>query len=120
MFDSFYMTCFNFLKPSFGKKAMTYALYYVSFLEISFYGLLASFFSAFASQMRLGNMSQTKAITITILVALFVCFKNWMRYNGKRRNVLSAKSRRIKLKLWQIIAFPLICLLLAFIFFQAI
>lgn len=99
---------------------MKLALYYVSFLELSFYALIATFFAAFTSQMRLGIMSTSKAIILSVLVILFVCFKNWMRYNGKRKNILNAKSKRRKLKLWQLIALPLVCLLLALIFFQAI
>jgi hypothetical protein len=120
MFDIYYIAFFNVLKSSFGKKAMKLALYYVSLLELSFYVLIAAFFAAFTSQMRLGVMSKSKVLILSVLGILFICFKNWIRYNGKRRNILSAKSKRRKLKLWQLIMLPLVCLFLALIFFQAI
>jgi hypothetical protein len=120
MFDSFYISFLNLLKPKFGKRAMSLALYYICLIEIAFYGLLATFFAAFANQMNLGNVSPSKAITLSILVGLFICLKNWMRYNGKRRNVLNAKSKKHKLPLWKLIVLPLVCVVLAIVFFQAL
>ena len=99
---------------------MSFALYYICLIEIAFYGLLATFFAAFANQMNLGNVSPSKAITLSILVGLFISLKNWMRYNGKRRNVLNAKSKKQKLPLWKLIVLPLVCVVLTIVFFQAL
>ena len=120
MFDLFYISFLNLLKPKFGKRAMSFALYYICLIEITFYGLIATFFAAFANQMNLGNINLPKAITLTILVGLFICLKNWMRYNGKRRNILNAKSKKQKLPLWKLIVLPSVCIILIIVFFQAL
>ena len=120
MFDTFYIGLLNNLKPMFGKKAMGYALYYINITEVSFYALVACFFAAFASQLNIGKISSEKALILSVLFVLFICLKNWMRYNGKRRNVLNAKSKRVKLKFWKLILLPVACIILAIVFFQAI
>ncbi|RZN83624.1 MAG: hypothetical protein EVB11_04150 [Winogradskyella sp.] len=120
MFDYFYISFLKLTKPKWGKKAMSMSLHYISLVEIAFYGLLASFFAAFASQLNIGKISASKAITLTVLCVLFIYMKNWMRYNGKRRNVLNAKSKKQKLQSWKLIVLPLACVLLALVFFQAI
>ncbi len=120
MFDAFYISFLNYLKPKFGKRSMTLALYYVNLFEVSFYSLLTCFFAAFASQLNISKMSNEKVITITILCTLFIFGKNWMRYNGKRRNVLNAKSKKKSMQPWKFILLPMVCILLAFIFYKAI
>lgn len=120
MFDSFYISILNYLKPKFGKTSMTLALYYVNIFEVSFYALLACFFSAFASQLNVVKISNEKVIIITILCVLFTFGKNWMRYNGKRRNVLNAKSKRQSIQPWKLLLLPVVCILLAFVFYMAI
>ncbi|WP_241974238.1 hypothetical protein [Winogradskyella wandonensis] len=99
---------------------MQIALHYICFVEISFYGLLACFFAAFASQLNVGKISSEKAILLSVLCVLFIYLKNWMRYNGKRRTILNAKSKRQKLQPWKLIVLPLACIVLALVFFQAI
>jgi ABC-type Fe3+ transport system permease subunit len=120
MFDLFYISFLNLIKSKFVKKSLTLSFYYICFVELSFYVLLVSFFSAFASQMTISTMGLSKAIPLFVLVALFVGLKNWMRYNGKRRNVLNAKSKKHKLELWKLLFLPIVCLVLAVVFFQAI
>lgn len=120
MFDAFYIGFLNYLKPKFGKIAMRLALYYVNLFEVSFYGLLACFFSAFASQLNIVKMGTENVITITILCTLFIFTKNWLRYNGKRRNVLNAKSKKQTIQPWKFLLLPMACILLAFAFYTAI
>jgi len=120
MFDNFYISFLNLTKAKWGKKAISLSLHYISLVETAFYALLACFFAAFASQLNIGKISLSKAITLTVLCVLFIYMKNWMRYNGKRRNVLKAKSKRQKLQAWKLIVLPITCILLALIFFQAI
>ncbi len=99
---------------------MLLSLHYISLVEIAFYGLIACFFAAFSSQLNIGKISSEKAIILSVLCVLFIYLKNWMRYNGKRRNILNAKSKRQKLQPWKLIVLPLTCMLLALVFFQAI
>ena len=120
MFDSFYITFLNVTKPKFGRKAMSLALQYICITEIAFYALLACFFAAFSSQHNLGKVSLEKAITLSVLCILFIYLKNWMRYNGKRRNILNAKSKKQKLQVWKLVVVPVAFIVLAFVFFQAI
>lgn len=121
MFDSFYITFLNVTKPKFGRKAMLWALLYICLTEVAFYALLACFFSAFSSQLNIGKISSEKAIFLSVLCVLFIYLKNWMRYNGKRRNILNAKkSKKHKLQAWKLIAVPIACIILAFVFFKAI
>ncbi|MCC1483290.1 hypothetical protein [Winogradskyella immobilis] len=121
MFDRYYISAFNTLKSSFGKHAIRYALYYVNLLEFLVYALIASFFMAFANQMGIITMHITKVITLSVIIFLFVCFKNWIRYNGKRRHVLNAKSKhRTSLQLWKLVMLPVVCILLIVVFSKAI
>lgn len=120
MFDSFYISFLNYLKPKFGRKSMTLAFHYISIVEIAFYALLACFFAAFSNQLNIVKISPEKAITISVLCVLFIYGKNWMRYNGKRRMVLNAKSRKAKVEKWKLAVLPIACIVLAVVFFQAI
>lgn len=96
------------------------ALYYISLCEIAFYSLLATFFAAFASQLNIGKIGLQRAITLIIICVLVIVLKNYMRYNGKRRNILNAKSKKYKLQPWKLIVLPLACIVLSTIFYQAI
>ncbi len=120
MLDRFYISIFNRLKTSMGKKAIPLALYYISFLELALLFALIAFFMVFAKQMKLGIMSQGKTIGLFIALALFVLFKNWMRYNGKRRHVLNAKVSSTRFSLWKLILLPVLCIALAVILLQAL
>lgn len=120
MFDLFYISLLNRLKSKFGHKSMTLAYHYINIVEIAFYSLIACFFAAFSSQLNFGKMDTDKAIILSVLFVLFIYMKNYMRYNGKRRNVLNAKSKRQKLQPWKLIVLPLACILLSIIFYQAI
>ena len=73
---------------------------------------------AFARQMRLVTMSQTKFWTLYIITGIFICFKNWMRYNGKKRNILKAKSKTKQMSIYLLWALPVIFSLLALVFYQ--
>lgn len=120
MFDSFYISFINYLKPKFGKKSIKWALHYISISEISFYSLLACFFAAFSSQLNIINISTEKVILISVLSVIFIYAKNWMRYNGKRRLILNAKSKKRNVEVWKLIALPIACIILAAILFQAV
>jgi hypothetical protein len=114
------MSFLNLTKSKFGKKALALSFYYICIVELSFYTLLIVFFTAFATQLNMIPMQVSTAIVLLFLVTLFVFLKNYIRYNGKRRNVLNAKSKTYKLQFWKLILAPVVCLVLAIVFFQAI
>ncbi len=118
MLDTFYISIFNNYKKTLGKRSLTIALLYINFLELSIILALAAFFMAFASQMKMLVMSPTKFWILFALITLFVIFKNWMRYNGKKRNILNAKSKNIRTSIYLLWFLPFGCLAIAFILLQ--
>ncbi|WP_296318891.1 hypothetical protein [Winogradskyella sp.] len=99
---------------------MPLAFHYVSIVEFLFYLLLGTFFSAFSSQLNLGRISSSKAITIIVIAIILVYIKNWMRYNGKRRLVLNAKYKKKTIQAWKMVVVPIILVVLIAVFYQAI
>ncbi len=120
MLDQFYISIFNYYKKTFGKKSLGIALLYINFLELSIILALGAFFLAFANQMKLLIMSSTKFWVLFALVAIFVVFKNWMRYNGKKRIVLNAKIKGRPTSIYLLWILPFGCFLLAFILLQVV
>lgn len=118
MLDNYYITIFNYYKKSLGKRSLTLALFYIILLELSIILALAAFFMAFANQMKMVVMSSTKFWVLFTLVALFVLFKNWMRYNGKKRNVLNAKLKPKSTSIYLLWLLPLGCFVIAYIILQ--
>lgn len=118
MLDILYITIFNHYKRSLGKRSLTISLVYINLLELSIILAIAAFFMAFANQMKISVMSSTKFWVLFIIVALFVIFKNWMRYNGKKRNILNAKSKHKKTSIYLLWLLPLGCFAIAFILRQ--
>ncbi|WP_299121706.1 hypothetical protein [uncultured Winogradskyella sp.] len=118
MLDTFYISVFNYYKKTLGKRSLTIALLYIDFLELSIILAFAAFFKAFASQMRILVMSTTKFWVLFAAISLFVIFKNWMRYNGKKRNILNAKSKSKRASIYLLWFLPFGCLSIAFILLQ--
>lgn len=118
MLDSFYISILNHYKKGLGKKSLKLALLYINLLELAVILALAAFALAFASQMKMATMSSTKFWVLYGLIGLFVIFKNWMRYNGKRRNILNAKSKSQRMSIYLLWILPLGCLIIAFILLQ--
>ena len=118
MFDTFYISVFNHYKKTLGKSSLTIAMLYINLLELSVILALAAFFMAFASQMRMLVMSTTKFWVLYTLIAIFIIFKNWIRYNGKKRNILNAKLKSKHTSIYLLWLLPLGCLAIAFILLQ--
>jgi len=118
MLDIFYISIFNHYKKRLGKRSLTIALLYINFFELSIILALAAFFMAFASQMRMLVMSSTKFWVLYSLIATFVISKNWMRYNGRKRNILNAKLKPKQTSIYLLWLLPFGCLALAFILLQ--
>jgi hypothetical protein len=120
MLDTFYISVFNYYKKTLGKRSLTVALLYINFLEVSIILALGAFFVAFATQMKMLVMSSTKFWVVYTLVALFVIFKNWMRYNGKKRTILNAKLKGQPTSIYLMWILPFGCLIIGFILLQVI
>jgi hypothetical protein len=118
MLDSFYITIFNHYKKALGKKSIKVALLYINLLELSIAFALAAFFLAFAKQMKMQLMSDTKFWVLMTLLSFFILFMNWMRYNGKKRTILNANSKRVNLSIYLLWIIPLGCFTIAIILFQ--
>ncbi len=118
--DTYYISIFNHYKKTLGKRSLKIALFYITFLELSIILALLAFFMAFASQMKMAIMSSTKFWILYGLIALFIIFKNWMRYNGKKRNILNAKGKRNDTSLYLLWLLPIGCFVIAFILLQVL
>lgn len=93
MLDTFYISIYNHYKKLLGKRSLRIALFYINILELSLLLALTAFIMAFATQMKMDVMSSTKFWILFALISAFVIFKNWMRYNGKKRMILNAKHK---------------------------
>ena len=118
--DTFYISFFNRFKKRFGKKSILLAQLYITVLETSLISLLVSFFMAFANQMKMNLMSGSKGMVLGFMLLLFIYFKNWMKYSGKKRNILNAKRNKSDEPLWKLILVPLVFLGLSVIFLKSL
>ena len=118
MLDTNYISIYNFYKKRIGKRSTALALFYITLLELSIILALGSFFMAFASQMKMDVMSWTKFWVVFGLIAIFIWFKNWMRYNGKKRMILNAKLKPKQTSIYLLWILPFGILAIAIILLQ--
>ena len=90
-FNQLYITVFSRFKGRFKQKANIVALYYISVVEIALLLLIGVFFIKFLDQMKVVVMSGANAGLLFIMTAVFIHFKNWVSYTGRKRLVLNAK-----------------------------
>ena len=90
-FNQLYITVFSRFKGRFKQKANTIALYYISVVEIALLLLIGVFFNKFLDQMKVVVMAGANAWLLFIMTAVFIHFKNWVNYSGRKRRVLNAK-----------------------------
>jgi hypothetical protein len=109
-FNRLYLTTFNRFKARFRQKANTIALFYVSIVEIAITLLLGIFFIKFLDQMKVIIMNGTNGWLLFIILALFIHFKNWLSYSGRKRRILNAKlsiKKDLEYSLFVLISLPL-------------
>jgi|TARA_B110000090_G_C12950804_1_gene281043 hypothetical protein len=109
-FNQLYRTVFNRFKGRFKQKANTIALYYVSVVEIALILLLGVFFIKFLDQMKVVVMSGSNAWLLFVMTAVFIHFKNWVSYSGRKRRVLNAKlsnKKGLEYSLFILIVLPI-------------
>lgn len=121
--DTLFYNIFFYYKPKLKQRATSIAVVYVTLLQWSILLLLGVFFAGFFRQMNMVTMSASKAWTLFVLIAVFIYFKNWMQYTGKRRMMINAKMNKKKSKstynvylLWLL---PIAILGLTYVVFQA-
>ncbi|TYA60103.1 hypothetical protein [Formosa maritima] len=122
-FDSLFFNVFKYYKDAKSKKANQLATMYISILQCSILLLLGVFFAGFFNQMNMETMSQDKAWMLFVMVSIFIFFKNWMQYAGRKRKVLNAKMLKTKSQNYSIFLLwllPVACVLLAAIIWQAV
>lgn len=95
-FDALFFHVFKHYKSNKSKKANIIATFYITVLQCTLLLLLGVFFAGFFSQMHVATMSAPKAWTLFILVSVFIYFKNWMQYGGRKRKVLNVKILKRK------------------------
>ena len=95
-FNQLYLTVFNRFKARLKQKANTIALFYVSIVEIEVVLLVGIFFIKFLDQMNVVIMNGANAWLLFIIASLFIHFKNWLNYSGRKRLILNAKLSKRK------------------------
>ena len=123
IFDSLFFNVFKHYKDAKSKKANQIATVYISILQCALVFVLGVFFAGFFKQMNMETMSQDKAWVLFIMVSIFIFFKNWMQYAGRKRKVLNAKMLKKKsanYSIYLLWLLPIACILLAFIIWQAV
>ncbi|SDR70406.1 hypothetical protein SAMN04515667_0374 [Formosa sp. Hel1_31_208] len=91
LFDVFFYNVFTHYKPTKKGKANTIALFYISTLQCSLLLLSGIIIAAFLKGMHTSALSSDKAWSLFIMTSVFIYFKNWLQYSGKKRKVLNAK-----------------------------
>ena len=122
-FDKLFYNIFIYYKPKYKQKANNIAVAYVTILQVVLLLLLGVFFAGFFKQMNVATMSSTKAWILFTLMTVFIFFKNWMQYTGKRRMMIHSKMNKKKSNtnniylLWLL---PVAVLGLTFVLYQAV
>jgi hypothetical protein len=121
-FDALFFHFFQYYKSKKSKKANSIATFYLTLLQSSLLLLLGVFFAGFFKQMHVQTMSSVKAWTLFGLVVIFLYFKNWIQYSGKKRKVLNAKvlkNRKLHYNIWLLWLLPVVILGLTYVLYQA-
>ncbi len=94
LFDQFYISVYQKVKKYKPKLAAKAARFYVSLLQIGLFLLLGVFFIKFCEQMKSTFLTTPNAWLLFVGISLFILFKNWMGYNGKKRSILLSKASK--------------------------
>ena len=122
-FNQLYLTVFNRFKGSYKQKANTIALFYTSVLQIALLFLGGVFFIKFLEKMKVVVMSSSNTWILFVMTAVFIHFKNWVNYSGRKRRVLNAKlsnKKDLGYSLFILIALPIAIIALSVLFYKAV
>ena len=121
--DILFYNIFSYYRPKLKQKANSVAVTYITLLQVSLLLLLGIFFAGFFRQMNMDTMSSSKAWTLFTLVAVFIYFKNWIQYTGKRRMMINAKMNKRNItntyNIYLLWLLPFVVLGLTYVVFQA-
>ncbi|MDA0317501.1 MAG: hypothetical protein O2906_08230 [Bacteroidetes bacterium] len=93
-FDRLYLSVFHQVKQFKPKLAARWARLYVSFFQLALFLLFGIFFMKFSKQMKLNILDDTSLWIVSLGIIVFIFFKNWMSYNGKKRNILISRNTK--------------------------
>lgn len=93
-FDRLYLSVFNQVKKYKPKFASRWARLYVSVFQLALCFLFGIFFMKFSKQMKLNILDDTSLWIVSLGITVFIFFKNWMSYNGKKRNILISRNTK--------------------------
>ena len=122
-FNQLYLTVFNRFKGRYKQKANSIALFYTSVLQVALLFLGGVFFIKFLEQMKVVVMSSTNTWVLFIMTALFIHFKNWVNYSGRKRRVLNAKlssKKDLGYSLFILMALPIAIIALSVLFYKTV
>jgi hypothetical protein len=119
-FDSAYFYVFNYYKTSLKQKANRIAVFYITILQASLILFLGVLISEFSKQMHVDIITSTNAWTLFAITSLFLYFKNWMLYTGKKRLVINAKlKKQMDYNIWLLWVLPIGITFLSIILLRA-
>ena len=121
-FDKLYLSVFNQVKHYKPKLAPRWAHFYVSVFQIALCLFFGVFFMKFSKQMKLNILDDTSLWIVSLGIIVLIFFKNWMSYNGKKRNILiSSNTKRLKpYSAYTLIVFLLALFALSFVLSKAV
>jgi hypothetical protein len=93
-FDRLYLSFFQQVKQYKPKLAARWALFYVSVFQLALCLFFGIFFMKFSKQMKLNILDDTSLWIVSLGITVFIFFKNWMSYNGKKRNILISRNTK--------------------------
>ena len=93
-FDRLYLSVFQQVKQYKPKLAARWALFYVSVFQLALCLFFGIFFMKFSKQMKLNILDDTSLWIVSLGIIVFIFFKNWMSYNGKKRNILISRNTK--------------------------
>lgn len=109
---------FRNIKIRFASKL---ARLYLSLLQIGVFFAFTLFIIEFLKQMKI-NFLNTNHAFFFVSVSIFICFRNWLIYNGKRHKILMAKKIELRkhYSILSLILFQILTHLVSFIFYKVI
>lgn len=124
-FDALFFNVFQHYKLKYKRKANTIALFYVSLLQISLLLLSGIVLALFLNEMNTSTMSSGKAWSLFIMSSIFIYFRNWIQYTGKKRSIINAKRNNKhhqtqRYNIWMLWLLLIGCIVLSIILFSAL
>ncbi len=91
IFDVLFYNVFQHYKPTKKKKANTIALNYINSLQCTLLLIVGIVITTILNKTNASTMSTGNAWTLFILACIFLIFRNWIQYSGKKRKILNVK-----------------------------